>query len=102
MAQWLSGQVIPGEQPTVVLVPNGTAWSAYPNRRLHLGMDQIAPTSSAGSVRVAIHNGTSWRSIQSVELAAARGTVDVPLTSGDVKISLQTTTSGITYAVETW
>ncbi len=102
MPQWLNGRVTPGEQPTVVLVPNGTAWSAYPNRRLHLGMDQIAPTSPAGSVRVAIHNGTSWRSIQNVNLAAASGTVDVPLTSSDVKISLQTTTPGITYALETW
>ncbi|MGW1071662.1 glycoside hydrolase family 25 protein [Streptomyces sp. NPDC002537] len=102
MPQWQSGQITPGDQPTVVLVPSGTAWSAYPNRRLHLGMDQIAPTSPGGTVRVAIHNGTSWRSIQSVELAAARGIVDVPLAPDDVKVSLQTTVAGVAYAVESW
>ncbi|MEV8480223.1 glycoside hydrolase family 25 protein [Streptomyces sp. NPDC051173] len=101
MPQWITGPVIPGEQPTVVLVPNGTAWSTYPNRRLHLGMDQIAPTPPTGSVRVAIHNGTSWR-IQTVLVASAKSTVDVPLASGDVKVSLQTAAAGITYAIETW
>ncbi|MFF7725234.1 glycoside hydrolase family 25 protein [Streptomyces sp. NPDC008001] len=102
MPQWITGRVEPGPQPTVVLVPAGTAWNAHPNRRLHLGMDQIAPTSPTGSVRVAIHDGTTWRAIRTVDLASAQGTVDVPLTSGDVKVSLQTPDAGIVYAVETW
>ncbi|MEU5426824.1 glycoside hydrolase family 25 protein [Streptomyces olivoreticuli] len=102
MPQWLTGPVAPGDQPTVVLVPAGTAWSAYPNRRLHLGMDQIAATAPTGSVRVAIHNGTGWRSIQTVALSSAKGTVDVPLTPTDLKVSLQTTASGVSYAIETW
>ncbi|MCC3769756.1 glycoside hydrolase family 25 protein [Streptomyces sp. UNOC14_S4] len=101
MPQWITGPVVPGDQPTVVLIPSGTAWSPYPNRRLHLGMDQIAPTPPTGSVRVAIHDGTAWR-IQNVPVASAKGTVDVPLAADDVKISLQTAAAGITYAIETW
>ncbi|MBB4893573.1 hypothetical protein FHS39_002604 [Streptomyces olivoverticillatus] len=102
MPQWLAGEVDPGDQPTVVLVPAGSAWAQYQNRRLHLGMDQIAPTSTAGSVRVAIHNGTGWRSIQAVALSSAKGTVDVPLAPGDAKVSLQTAAAGVAYAIETW
>ncbi|MEV8475960.1 glycoside hydrolase family 25 protein [Streptomyces sp. NPDC051173] len=101
MPQWITGQVVPGPQPTVVLVPSGTAWDTY-TRRLHLGMDQIAAASPTGDVRVAIHNGSGWRSIHQVAVAAAQGTVDVQLTGSDVKVSLQTDTAGVTYAIETW
>ncbi|KAB7850115.1 glycoside hydrolase family 25 protein [Streptomyces mobaraensis] len=102
MPQWLAGQVTPGTQPTVVLVPAGTAWNSAPRRRLHLGMDQIAAKAPTAAVRVAIHNGNAWRSITTVEVTAAAGTVDVPLTPGDVKVSLCTDASGIAYAIETW
>lgn len=101
MPQWITGQITPGTQPTVVLVPAGTAWASYPRRRLHLGMDQIAATPPTGTVRVAIHNGTSWR-IQDVPLASAKGTVDVALQPGDQKVSLQSAALGIAYAIETW
>ncbi|WP_367134406.1 MULTISPECIES: glycoside hydrolase family 25 protein [Streptomyces] len=102
MPQWITGQLTPGPQPTVILVPAGTAWAAYPRRRLHLGMDQIAATPPTGTVRVAIHDGTRWRAIESVPLASAKGTVDVLLTPGDAKVSLQTTDPGVSYAVESW
>ncbi|MCC3769453.1 glycoside hydrolase family 25 protein [Streptomyces sp. UNOC14_S4] len=102
MPQWMTGPVAPGAQPTVVLVPSGSAWDHYPNRCLHLGMDQIAPTPPTGTVRIAIHNGMGWRSIRNIALSSAEGTVDVQLTPNDTKVSLQTTTAGITYAIETW
>ncbi|MEV6042485.1 glycoside hydrolase family 25 protein [Streptomyces xanthochromogenes] len=101
MPQWITGRVDAGTQPTVVLLPHGTAWAGF-NRRLHLGMDQITDVPAVGSVRVALHNGTGWRDIQAVQVEAAGGAVDVDITSGDVKLSLQTETAGVTYAVETW
>ncbi|MFE4859972.1 GH25 family lysozyme [Streptomyces sp. NPDC056670] len=101
MPQWITGRVDPGAQPTVVLLPHGTAWAGF-NRRLHLGMDQITDVPAVGSVRVALHNGTGWRDIEDVRVEAASGTVDVNITSGDVKLSLQTDTAGVTFAVETW
>ncbi len=101
MPQWIIGHVDPGAQPTVVLLPHGTAWDSY-SRRLHLGMDQITDVPATGSVRVALHNGTGWRDIRAVQVQAASGAVDVDITSGDVKVSLQTDTAGVTYAIETW
>lgn len=101
MPQQIVGTVMPGPQPTVVLPPAGSAWTAYPNRRLHLGMDEIGTPNATASVRVAIHNGTTWRN-STVTVTAAGGRVDVDMTSADVKVSLQTTATGVGYAVETW
>ncbi|MFG3280636.1 GH25 family lysozyme [Streptomyces sp. NPDC048111] len=101
MPQWIIGRVEPGAQPTVVLLPHGTAWADY-HRRLHLGMDQITDAPAVGPVRVALHDGTAWRAIQAVQVEAAGGTVDVDIAAADVKLSLQTDTAGVTFAVETW
>ncbi|MGW2865045.1 glycoside hydrolase family 25 protein [Streptomyces sp. NPDC001205] len=101
MPQWITGRVDPGAQPTVVLLPHGSAWDAY-NRRLHLGMDQITATPATGSVRVAFHDGTAWHGVQAVQVAADAGAVDVNITSADVKLSLQTDTAGVCFAIETW
>jgi hypothetical protein len=101
MPQWIAGPVTPAAEPTVVLVPHGTAWSAAPNRSLHLGMDQVGNPTARASVRVAIHNGTNWRE-STATLTAAGSTVDVALTNADVKVSLQTTDPGVAYAIETW
>ena len=101
MPQWNAGVVAPGTQPTVVLVPHGTAWAAAPNRCLHLGMDKVGEPTAQATVRVAIHNGTDWRE-STATISAAGGTVDVDLTNLDVKISLQTTSPGVGYAIETW
>ncbi|MET9359740.1 glycoside hydrolase family 25 protein [Streptomyces sp. NPDC006632] len=101
MPQWITGRVDPGGQPTVVLLPHGTAWDAY-NRRLHLGMDQITDAPATGSVRVAIHDGHMWRDIENVHVTSATGSVDVNITRNDVKLSLQTDAAGVSFAVETW
>ncbi|MBY8885980.1 glycoside hydrolase family 25 protein [Streptomyces sp. PTM05] len=101
MAQWITGTVAPGDQPTVVLVPHGTAWSALPNRRLHLGLDVVGDRSASASVRVAAHDGSDWR-VSTHTVTAASGTVDVDLTDEDEKVSLQTTGTGVSYAIEIW
>ena len=102
MPQWINGSLTPGAQPAVVLVPHGNAWSAYPNRTLHLGMDEIGTPDARATVRVAVHNGSGWREITTATVTAAGGTVDVDLGNGDVKVSLQTDAAGVSYAVETW
>lgn len=101
MPQWTSGTIVPGPQPTIALPPHGNAWQTAGNRKLHLGMDQIAPTPPKATVRVAIHDGSSWR-ISTVNLTAADGTVDVPMTAADQKVSMQTTDAGVAYAIESW
>lgn len=101
MPLWNTGTVTPGPQPTVALSPHGAAWKTAANRRLHLGMDQLSPTPPKASVRVAIHDGTKWR-LSTVDLTAAEGTVDVPMTAADEKVSLQTTAAGVSYAIESW
>ncbi|MEV5941286.1 glycoside hydrolase family 25 protein [Streptomyces sp. NPDC051994] len=101
MPQWITGPVETGPQPTVVLLPHGSAWSTF-NRRLHLGMDQISDKPVTGPVRVALHNGTAWHGIRDVQLDAGKGVIDVDITPADVKLSLQTDAAGVTYAVETW
>ncbi len=102
MPQWINGSLTPGAQPVVVLVPHGTAWSAAPNRTLHLGMDEIGTPGAHATVRVAVHNGTKWRVVSDVTVTAAGGTVDVDLGNTDVKVSLQTDAAGVSYAIETW
>lgn len=101
MPQQITGTVVPGAQPTVVLPPSGAAWSAYPNRKLHLGLDVIADPTAKATVRVAIHNGTVWRE-STVTVTAAGSRVDVDMTATDTKVSLQTTDAGVAYAIETW
>lgn len=101
MPQWNSGPVVPGAQPTVVLVPHGAAWSGAQKRTLHLGMDAIGTPAATATVRVAVHDGTKWASVGTQTVPAAGSTVDVDVT-GSVKVSLQTDTPGVTYAVETW
>ena len=101
MPQWTSGTVVPGPQPTVALPPHGSAWQTAGNRKLHLGMDQILATPPKATVRVAIHDGTAWR-LTTVNLTAAGGTVDVPMTAADQKVSMQTTDAGVAYAIESW
>lgn len=101
MPQWTTGPITPGPQPTVVLVPHGTAWAAAAHRTLHLGMDQVGAPSAKASVRVAVHNGTAWKVLGDKAVTAAGGIVDVDVT-GAVKISLQTDGAGVSHAVETW
>ena len=101
MPAWISGTVVPGAQPTVALSPHGSAWKSAANRKLHLGLDQLNPTPPKASVRVAIHDGTKWR-VSTVSLTAAGGTVDVPMTADDQKVSMQTTDAGIAFAIEAW
>ncbi|MFD7016147.1 glycoside hydrolase family 25 protein [Streptomyces sp. NPDC059928] len=101
MPQWITGPVATGPQPTVVLLPHGSAWSSF-NRRLHLGMDQISDKPATGSVRVALHNGTAWHGIRDVALDAGAGVVDVDITAPDVKLSLQTDAAGVSYSIEVW
>lgn len=102
MPQWINGPVAPGPQPTVVLVPKGTAWAAYPARTLHLGMDKIGDASAETPVRVAVHNGTNWGEIVTETVKASAGVVDVVLPVGTVKLSLQADTEGVAYAIEVW
>lgn len=101
MPQWHSGQITPGPQPTVVLVPRGNAWSAATHRTLHLGMDQVGNPAAKATVRVAVHNGTAWGAVVEQTVTAAGGTVDVDVT-GACKVSLECATAGVAYAVETW
>lgn len=101
MPQWINGPVVPGAQPTVVLVPHGAAWSGAQNRTLHLGMDQVGAPNASASVRVAVHNGSTWKVVGNKAVTAAGGTVDVDVT-GMEKVSLQTDTPGVSYAIETW
>ncbi|MGW3195203.1 glycoside hydrolase family 25 protein [Streptomyces sp. NPDC001118] len=101
MPQWNSGTVVPGPQPTVALPPHGNAWQTAANRKLHLGMDQISPTPSKATVRVAIYDGMKWR-LSTVNVTAAAGTVDVAMTATDEKVSLQTDAAGVAYAIESW
>ncbi|WP_328657857.1 peptidoglycan recognition protein family protein [Streptomyces sp. NBC_00334] len=100
MPTWTTGSVTPGPQPTVALSPRGAAWHATTRRCLHLGMDAIGSTAKA-SVRVAIHNGTQWR-VKDVTVTAAGGIVDVAMTASDEKVSLQTESVGVAYAIEAW
>jgi hypothetical protein len=101
MPQQITGTVVPGAQPTVVLPPSGAAWSAYPNRKLHLGLDAIGDPTAKASVRVAIHNGSTWRESM-VTVTAAGSRVDVDMTAADVKVSLQTEATGVGFAIESW
>ncbi|AEW92921.1 MULTISPECIES: hypothetical protein [Streptomycetaceae] len=101
MPQWHTGPITAGSEPTVVLVPHGNAWQAAPKRTLHLGMDQLGAPAATATVRVAVHNGIRWGAVSTVKVTAAGSTVDVDVT-GAVKVSLQTTTTGLAYAVETW
>ncbi len=101
MPQQITGTVVPGAQPTVVLPPSGAAWTAFPNRKLHLGLDVIGDPAAKATVRVAIHNGTVWRE-STVTVTAAGNRVDIDMTATDTKVSLQTTSSGVAYAIETW
>lgn len=102
MPQWINGSLTPSAQPAVVLVPHGNAWTVYPHRTLHLGMDEIGTPGAHASVRVAVHNGTAWREVTTATVTAAGGTVDVDLAAGDVKVSLQTDAAGVSYAIETY
>lgn len=101
MPQWIEGPVVPGIDATVVLVPHGTAWSAYPHRVLHLGMDKVGDPAAKADVRVAVYNGTNWNDIQTLTVTAAGSTVDLDLT-GAVKVSLETHAIGVSYAIEVW
>ena len=101
MPSWNAGTIVPGPQPTVALSPHGNAWKTATNRRLHLGMDHLGSAPSTAAVRVAIHNGTSWR-VSTVDLTAAGGTVDVPMTATDEKVSLQTDAASVAFAIESW
>lgn len=109
MPQQKSGPIIPGPQPTVVLPPCGEAWTAYPHRTLHLGMDQIGTPGATAKVRVWVHDGKDWTPAPGtdpktgiVTVSAAGGRVDLTVPNTVEKISLQTTSSGVGYAVETW
>lgn len=102
MPQWHEGRVPAGADAISVAVPHGTAWSAYPKRALHLVYDTIGKTDAVATVRVAVHNGTSWAAPSEVSVAAKDGSVTIELTASDVKVSLQTASSGVSYAVESY
>jgi hypothetical protein len=102
MPQQLTGTVVPGSAATVVLPPCGAAWTQYPNRRLHLGFDQIGVPDATAQVRVAFHDGAAWSTPQTVTVTAAGGRVDVDMASTAQKVSLHTTSTGVAYAIESW
>ncbi len=102
MPQWHEGRVPAGADAITVAVPHGTAWHAYPHRALHLVYDAIGEKDSVATVRVAVHDGTSWASPTEVKVAAKDGSTTVALTDADVKVSLQTASSGVGYAVESY
>lgn len=102
MPQWINGSITPGTAPVVVLVPAGAAWSAFPHRTLHLGMDEPGVAGAHASVRVAVHDGgADWKSVQTAAVTAKDGTVAVDIT-GAVKVSLQTASAGVSYSIEVW
>ena len=102
MPQWTEGRVPAGPEAITVAVPHGNAWQAYPHRTLHLVFDEIGDPKAVAGVRVAVHNGTAWSPPTEVKVTAAGGAIDVDLTSSDVKVSLQTASSGVGYAIETY
>lgn len=102
MPQWNEGRVPAGADAITVAVPHGNAWHAYPSRTLHLVFDEIGDSEAVATVRVAVHNGTAWTPPTEVKVSAGGGAVDVDLTSSDVKVSLQSASSGVSYAVETY
>lgn len=102
MPQWHEGRVPAGPEAITVPVPHGDAWKAYPHRRLHLTYDQIGTKDATADVRVAVHGATSWNEPSVVKVPASGASVSVPLADTDVKVSLQTTSSGVSYALETW
>ncbi|MDI5962101.1 glycoside hydrolase family 25 protein [Streptantibioticus silvisoli] len=102
MPQWNEGRVSAGPDATTVAVPHGNAWHAYPSRALHLVYDEIGDSEAVATVRVAVHNGTAWTPPTEVKVTAGGGAADVDLTSSDVKVSLQTASSGVSYAIETY
>ncbi len=102
MPQWHEGRVAAGPDPTTVAVPHGDAWHTYPSRRLHLVFDHIGDTDAVATVRVAVHNGTVWSPPTEVKVTARGAATDVDLTGSDVKVSLQTPSPGVSYAVETY
>jgi Glycosyl hydrolases family 25 len=102
MPQWHEGRVPAGQDAITVAVPHGAAWHAFPHRKLHLVYDSVGAPDSTATVRVAVHNGTAWSAPESVKVTAHGPAVDVDLTNADVKVSLQTTSSGVSYAVETY
>jgi hypothetical protein len=102
MPQWTEGQVPAGDHPITVAIPHGSAWHAYPHRKLHLVYDTIGTPDAVATVRVAVHNGTSWAAPKDVKVTAHGSSVDVDLTASDVKVSLQTASPGVGYAVETY
>lgn len=102
MPKWDDKPLTPSATPTTVLPPHGAAWSANPNRRLHLGMDSLTDPKASAVVRVALHDGNGWAPAQPITVTADGPTVDVPLTNQIEKVSLQTLASGVSYSVETW
>jgi GH25 family lysozyme M1 (1,4-beta-N-acetylmuramidase) len=109
MPQQLTGVVAPGDSPTVVLPPCGIAWSAYTNRKLHLGFDQIGNSAATAQVRVWLHDGTAWapppeadQKTGIVSVPAAGGRVDLTMTNAAQKVSLRTASTGVSYAIESW
>ncbi len=102
MPHWHEGRVPAGSDPVTVAVPHGSAWGAYDHRALHLVHDAIGHPDAVASVRVAVHDGTAWDTPTEVKVPARKGSVTVPLSPSDVKVSLRTTDPGVGYAVETY
>ena len=109
MPQQMTGSVTPGDSPTVVLPPCGLAWAQYPNRRLHLGYDAIGTPGATAQVRVYLHDGNAWappaeadQNTGMVTVPAGVGRLDLSMTNAVQKISLQTSSHSIVYAVESW
>lgn len=101
MSYWNDGQLTPGPDPLVVLPPSGSAWLKLTNRSLHLGHDALGAPADTAKVRVALHDGRGW-SIQEVDVVAADGRVNIPFSPSVQKISLQTMSTGVAWAVEAW
>lgn len=104
MPQQIDGTVVPGTNPTVVASPSGAAWTAYPNRTLHLVLDSLVAGAETAQVRVALFDAAheEWTLIEDVELDAAkdRSTLNYPVTV--TKVSLQTSAVGVGYGIEVW
>jgi hypothetical protein len=97
----LIGTIPAGPQPVTVLPPSGVAWTAMPQRALHLGYDNITDGVAVARVRVALHSqAKGWYGIQVLDVPVRHVRVSVDFDPDVDKISLQTTTPNIGYAIE--
>lgn len=105
MPQQIDGTVAPSALiPTVVASPSGAAWTAYPNRTLHLVLDSLSDAEATAQVRVALYDSAreEYTLIEEVQLDAAKDRSSLNYPATVTKISLQTASTGVGYGIEVW